>query len=72
MICEKAERPEAVMAATVWLVAPMSKRILHEPNLLLDHREVYDRIARIHNPYGDGAASPRISGLIHSFLTGKS
>jgi len=25
-------------------------------------------MARIHNPYGDGQASARISGLIDSFL----
>jgi UDP-N-acetylglucosamine 2-epimerase len=30
---------------------------------------VYDRMARTHNPYGDGNASARIAEHIHSFLS---
>jgi len=66
---EKTERPEAVTAGTVKLVGADEHRLLAEANLLLDNCELYERMARIHNPYGDGHASTRISDLIHSFLT---
>jgi UDP-N-acetylglucosamine 2-epimerase (non-hydrolysing) len=66
---EKTERPEAVTAGTVRLVGADERRLLSEANLLLDNPELYKGMARVHNPYGDGQASARISGLIHSFLT---
>ncbi len=66
---EKTERPEAVTAGTVKLVGADEHRLLSEANLLLDNRELYEGMARIHNPYGDGRASSRISDLLHSFLT---
>jgi UDP-N-acetylglucosamine 2-epimerase (non-hydrolysing) len=66
---EKTERPEAVTAGTVKLVGTGVHNIVNEATLLLEHRELYDGMARVHNPYGDGQASARISGLIHSFLT---
>jgi UDP-N-acetylglucosamine 2-epimerase (non-hydrolysing) len=66
---EKTERPEAVTAGTVKLVGADEHRLLAEANLLLDHRELYEGMARIHNPYGDGRASTRIAALVHSFLT---
>ena len=66
---EKTERPEAVEAGTVKLVGPTSERILAEAAGLLEDREEYERMARVHNPYGDGRASARIGDLILSFLT---
>jgi UDP-N-acetylglucosamine 2-epimerase (non-hydrolysing) len=66
---EKTERPEAVTAGTVKLIGADEHRLLSEANGLLDSRELYEGMARIHNPYGDGRASGRISDLIHSFLT---
>jgi len=66
---EKTERPEAVTAGTVKLVGTDEERIVREAALLLDHRDAYEAMARVHNPYGDGLASGRISQLIHSFLT---
>jgi UDP-N-acetylglucosamine 2-epimerase (non-hydrolysing) len=36
---------------------------------LLEDRAEYERMARVHNPYGDGRASSRIGDLISSFLT---
>ena len=66
---EKTERPEAVMAGTVKLVGTDEDRIVREATVLLDDREAYDQMSRVHNPYGDGRASGRIAGLIHSFLT---
>ena len=66
---EKTERPEAVIAGTVKLVGTDEECIVREAAFLLDHRKAYEAMAHVHNPYGDGLASGRISQLIHSFLT---
>jgi UDP-N-acetylglucosamine 2-epimerase (non-hydrolysing) len=66
---EKTERPEAVTAGTVKLVGTDEDRIVREASVLLENRTAYDQMSRIHNPYGDGRASTRIAGLIHSFLS---
>src|ERR1700722_768905 len=66
---EKTERPEAVTAGTVRLVGTDEDRIVSEASVLLGTRGAYDQMSRVHNPYGDGQASARISALIHSFLT---
>lgn len=66
---EKTERPEAVTAGTVKLVGTDEDRIVKEATALLEDRHAYDQMARIHNPYGDGNASARISDLIHAFLS---
>ena len=65
---EKTERPEAVDAGTVRLVGTDQQRIVGEATELIENRELYDRMAHVHNPYGDGRASSRIAALIHSFL----
>lgn len=69
---DKTERPEAVEAGTVRLVGTDPARIVAEAETLLDNPEMYQRMSRVHNPYGDGRASGRILALIHSFLSGKS
>ena len=69
---EKTERPEAVLAGTVKLVGTDDRCIVNEAARLLDNPQAYDAMARVHNPYGDGQASPRIAQLIHSFLKRKS
>ena len=69
---EKTERPEAVTAGTVKVVGTDTDRIVGEAAILLDDRQAYDQMSRVHNPYGDGQASARIAGLIHSFLTANS
>ncbi|MFA7586650.1 MAG: UDP-N-acetylglucosamine 2-epimerase (non-hydrolyzing) [Novosphingobium sp.] len=62
------ERPEAVTAGTVKLVGTDANLILREVNALLDYREIYDGMARAHNPYGDGLASKRIVDAIVNYL----
>ncbi len=54
------ERPEAVEAGTVRLVGTDVERIVAETELLLDDPAWYERMARAHNPYGDGHAAGRI------------
>jgi len=65
---EKTERPEAVEAGTVKLVGADTERIVHEAARLLDDHVEYARMARIHNPYGDGQASSRIRQAIESYF----
>jgi UDP-N-acetylglucosamine 2-epimerase (non-hydrolysing) len=64
---EKTERPEAVQAGTVRLVGTDPERILQEATLLLDDAKEHSRRSAVHNPYGDGHASPRIADRIRSF-----
>ncbi len=66
---EKTERPEAVEAGTVRLVGSDEDRIVGEASALLDDSEAYTSMSRVHNPYGDGRASQRISAAIHSYLS---
>jgi UDP-N-acetylglucosamine 2-epimerase (non-hydrolysing) len=65
---EKTERPEAVEAGTVRLVGTDVERIVSEAGRLLDDRGMYEAMSAVHNPYGDGRASGRISDVICSFL----
>jgi UDP-N-acetylglucosamine 2-epimerase (non-hydrolysing) len=65
---EKTERPEAVAAGTVKLVGTDADRIVYEAERLLDDDAAYARMARIHNPYGDGCASGRIRQAIEAYF----
>ncbi len=65
---EKTERPEAVQAGTARLVGTDCDRIVGETERLLDDPSEYERMARVHNPYGDGRACPRIADAILRFL----
>ncbi len=69
---EKTERPEAVDAGTVKLVGTDPRRIVASVSELIDCPSEYSRMARVHNPYGDGHASERIEIAIRSFLEKKS
>jgi UDP-N-acetylglucosamine 2-epimerase (non-hydrolysing) len=65
---EKTERPEAVAAGTVKLVGTDADRIVFEATRLLDDEAEYSRMARIHNPYGDGRASDRIREAVEAYF----
>src|SRR5271165_3840159 len=58
---DKTERPEAVEAGTVKLVGTNTELIVKETVRLLDGGAEYRRMARLHNPYGDGKACRRIA-----------
>jgi UDP-N-acetylglucosamine 2-epimerase (non-hydrolysing) len=62
------ERPEGVAAGAVKLVGPSSSRIVAETLLLLDDAAAYQRMTGIPNPYGDGAAAPRIAARIQKYF----
>lgn len=68
---EKTERPEAVAAGTVKLVGTDEERIVAAAAELLEDPQKYRAMARIHNPYGDGQASGRITQIIRSFFKTK-
>ena len=58
------ERPEAVDAGTVELVGTDVKKICDRTIALLEDFEVYEKMARAHNPYGDGKAAQRIKDIL--------
>jgi len=58
------ERPEGVAAGTARLVGADAAVIIRETTRLLDDPGAYDRMARAHNPYGDGTASKCIASII--------
>ena len=63
------ERPEAVDAGTVKLVGTDAALIVRETHALLDDASVYEKMARAHNPYGDGLAAWRIRNAILDFFS---
>lgn len=58
------ERPEAVEAGTVLLVGTDEELIVSKALELLNNKNSYERMSRLHNPYGDGLASSRIVNFI--------
>ncbi|USD26930.1 UDP-N-acetylglucosamine 2-epimerase (non-hydrolyzing) [Flagellimonas marinaquae] len=54
------ERPEAVEAGTVLLVGTNKELIVSEASKLLEDKHAYDKMTKLHNPYGDGKACKRI------------
>ena len=65
---ENTERPEALTAGTVRLVGADSAQIIAGVQELLDHSMIYDKMAKAHNPYGDGNAATRIAEILRSTL----
>lgn len=57
---ETTERPEAVDAGTVILVGTNIQKIVSHTNTLLQDKFEYEKMSKLHNPYGDGKASNRI------------
>jgi UDP-N-acetylglucosamine 2-epimerase (non-hydrolysing) len=66
---ETTERPEAVAAGTVKLVGTDKAEIVQEATELLTNAARREAIVRAVNPYGDGKAAPRITGVCQAFLT---
>jgi UDP-N-acetylglucosamine 2-epimerase (non-hydrolysing) len=65
---EATERPEAIKAGTVIIVGTNRRKILKTTCKLLDDRIVYKKMSKVHNPYGDGNASKRISNILKGDL----
>ena len=58
------ERPEAVEAGTVLLVGTDKDLIVNESLDLLSNSERFEKMSKLHNPYGDGKACKRIVDFI--------
>jgi UDP-N-acetylglucosamine 2-epimerase (non-hydrolysing) len=58
------ERPEALEAGASRLVGTASERIVAEVTHLLSDDELYARMSRARNPFGDGRAAGRIAEAI--------
>ena len=65
---DRTERPEGVEAGTVKLVGTSRERIVAESVQLLTDEDEYRRMSRVHSPYGDGRAGPRIAEICAQFL----
>lgn len=57
---ENTERPEAVEAGTVILAGTQKEKIFYNTYNLLINQEIYAKMVRAINPYGDGDACSRI------------
>jgi len=57
---ETTERPEGVEAGSARLVGVSIPVIVESASELLTRPEVYDRMSKVQNPYGDGKAAERI------------
>ena len=58
------ERPEAVEAGTVLLVGTDEDLIVSKALELLNNKNNFKKMSKLHNPYGDGLASNRIVNFI--------
>ena len=62
------ERPEAVEAGTVKIIGTKKENIIKNVSELIDNKDLYNKMAQAHNPYGDGYASKKIiEGIIKNF-----
>ena len=61
---ETTERPEGITAGTAKLVGTDTKTIVTEMFNLLDDKVAYEKMARAHNPFGDGHSADRIVELL--------
>jgi UDP-N-acetylglucosamine 2-epimerase (non-hydrolysing) len=62
------ERPEAVDAGTVKVVGVDEEEIYNSTKEMLTNRQLYEKMAKAVNPYGDGHASERIVQNILKWL----
>lgn len=58
------ERPEALSAGTIKLVGTDYSKIMSEVSILLDDSQIYEKMSKAINPYGDGFACSRIVSFI--------
>ena len=58
------ERPEALSSGTVHLVGTDYNKIMTEVSSLLDDMDIYEKMSKAVNPYGDGQACRRIADVL--------
>ncbi|MBU1924737.1 MAG: UDP-N-acetylglucosamine 2-epimerase (non-hydrolyzing) [Candidatus Omnitrophica bacterium] len=62
------ERPEGVKAGMAKLVGVNKEKIFRACKQLLTDKDVYDKMVKRKNPYGDGKAAKRIIGILRKKL----
>jgi UDP-N-acetylglucosamine 2-epimerase (non-hydrolysing) len=62
------ERPEAVQSGVVKIVGANEQRIEEYTEALLTDKNLYNRMARAKNPFGDGKAGERIAKIVQNYL----
>jgi UDP-N-acetylglucosamine 2-epimerase (non-hydrolysing) len=62
------ERPEGIEAGTARLIGANGDRLVAEANALLDDPAAYAKMAKAHNPFGDGHAAERIVHILRAYL----
>jgi UDP-N-acetylglucosamine 2-epimerase (non-hydrolysing) len=62
------ERPEAVQSGVVKIVGTNEQRIEEYTEALLTDENLYNRMARAKNPFGDGKAGERIAKIVQNYL----
>ncbi len=62
------ERPEAIDSGTVKLVGTKKEKIIEEIQILLDKKEIYEKMSKAYNPYGNGKACQKIVKFIKEVL----
>ena len=62
------ERPEIIKLGGGILVKRDSNKIYNIVNSILNNKKIYNKMANIKNPYGDGKASTRITKEIKKFI----
>ncbi len=65
---DETERPEIVEAGGAVLAGAHRDRIVAEVERILRNPRVYERMARVRNPFGDGLASRRIVRIIDAWF----
>ncbi len=63
------ERPEAVRSGTVKLVGSSKIKIVKGVSDLVEKKEIYKKMSKSHNPYGDGKASKKIRQILEKKIT---
>lgn len=62
---ETTERPEGIQSGTSLLVGRDKDKIITTVQSFLNNKDLYQKVARIANPYGDGKASERIANILY-------
>lgn len=62
------ERPEGVKNGCLKLIGTNSNKIKQEISMLLDTKDLYNKMSSAKNPYGDGKSSRRIVTIIKNYL----
>lgn len=62
------ERPEGVEAGTLKLVGTEEEEVYNNMRELLENPEIYQRMSKAINPYGDGTSSIQIADIMEKIL----